>query len=132
MNDSLNATTTSTQPSPNSSLIDSGHVEGTAVYDPSGKHIGSIKRLVIEKVSGRVVYAVATFGGFLGLGGNDYTIPWNSLEFDTNLNGYRTDITEDQIRGAPAFGRDDDWDSGPDRERERSFNDYYESPYYWR
>ena len=131
MNDSFNGTTV-TQPSPNSSLIDSGHVEGTAVYDPSGKHVGSIKRLVIEKVSGRVVYAVATFGGFLGLGGNDYTIPWSTLEYDTNLNGYRTDITEDQIREAPAFGRDGDWSLGPDRDRERSFNDCYQSPYYWR
>ena len=39
-------------------LIESDHVEGTAVYDASGKRIGTIKRLVIEKVSGHVVYAV--------------------------------------------------------------------------
>lgn len=52
-----------------SSLIDSHRVEGTKVFDLSGKDIGTIKRLVIDKVSGRVVYAVATFGGFLGLGG---------------------------------------------------------------
>jgi hypothetical protein len=49
-------------------LIESDRVEGTTVYDPSGNNIGSIKRLMIEKISGRVAYAVMSFGGFLGMG----------------------------------------------------------------
>ena len=49
-------------------VIESDRVEGTAVYDPNGKHIGTIKRLMIEKVSGRITYAVMTFGGFLSIG----------------------------------------------------------------
>jgi hypothetical protein len=89
-----------------------------------------IKRLVIDKVSGRVVYTVASFGGFLGMGGDEYTIPWNKLNYDTSLGGYLTDITGEQLRGAPAFGRntDDEWF---DRENERTLYDYYDSPYYW-
>jgi hypothetical protein len=47
-------------------LIESDRVEGTTVYDPAGNNIGSIKRLMIEKISGRVAYAVMSFGGFLG------------------------------------------------------------------
>ena len=35
-------------------LIESDRVEGTTVYDPAGNNIGSIKRLMIEKLSGRV------------------------------------------------------------------------------
>ena len=53
---------------PSHPLIESDHIEGTTVYDASGKQIGTIKRLVIEKVSGHVVYAVTSFGGFLRLG----------------------------------------------------------------
>jgi len=49
-------------------LIESDRVEGTTVYDPKGTDIGSIKRLMIEKISGRVAYAVMSFGGFLGMG----------------------------------------------------------------
>ena len=49
-------------------LIESDRVEGTTVYDPSGNNIGSIKRLMIEKISGKVTYAVMSFGGFLGMG----------------------------------------------------------------
>jgi hypothetical protein len=52
-------------------LIESSSVEGTSVYDANGKQIGTIKRLVIEKVSGHVIYAVTAFGGFLGPGRRD-------------------------------------------------------------
>ena len=114
----------------NSALIDSKRVEGTVVFDPDGKHIGSLKRLVLDKLSGRVVYTVASFGGFLGIGGDEYTIPWNKLNYDLSLGGYITDITEAQLRGSPDFGlnNDDDWFN---RDDERLLNDYYESPYYW-
>ena len=49
-------------------LIASDKVEGTKVYDPRGEHIGSIERLLVEKRSGKVSYAVLSFGGFLGIG----------------------------------------------------------------
>jgi len=80
-------------------LIASDRVEGTAVYDPNGKHIGSIERMMIDKVSGQVAYVVLSFGGFLGMGQDTETIPWNALEYDMALGGYRMNITEDQVRG---------------------------------
>jgi PRC-barrel domain len=88
------------------SLIESDRVEGTTVYDPQGNNIGSIKRLMIEKLSGHVAYAIMSFGGFLGMGSEEHSIPWNKLTYDTSLGGYRTDLTEEQVRGAPAFSRD--------------------------
>jgi hypothetical protein len=111
-------------------LIESDRVEGTTVYDPQGNDVGSIKRLMIEKISGRVAYAVMSFGGFLGMGEEEHAVPWSKLTYDTNLGGYRTDITEQQLRGAPTFTRDSDWDWS-DRSRERQLHDYYRAPYYW-
>jgi len=111
-------------------LIESDRVEGTAVYDPRGNNIGSIKRLMIEKISGRVAYALMSFGGFLGMGTEEHSIPWGKLTYDTSLGGYRTDVTEAQLKGAPAFSRDPKWDWS-DRKRERELHDYYSSPYYW-
>ena len=100
-------------------LIESDRVEGTTVYDPNGSNIGSIKRLMIEKISGRVAYAVMSFGGFLGMGEEEHAVPWNKLAYDTSLGGYRTDVTEQQLRGAPAFARDGNYDwSGRSREKE--------------
>jgi hypothetical protein len=89
-------------------LIESDHVEGTAVYDAKGEQVGTIKRLVIEKLSGHVVYAVTEFGGFLGLGSEMHTVPWDQLHYDTALSGYKTNITADWLRNAPEFSRRDD------------------------
>ena len=92
-------------------LISSEKVQGTEVYGPDGEHVGEIDHLMIERVSGRVAYAVMSFGGFLGMGKDFYAIPWDALKYDTSLDGYRTDITREQVEGAP--GRADstfDWD----------------------
>jgi hypothetical protein len=50
------------------SLIGSDKVEGTAVYGSDDKRIGSIDRVMIDKQSGKVAYAVLSYGGFLGIG----------------------------------------------------------------
>jgi PRC-barrel domain len=111
-------------------LIESDRVEGTTLYDSQGNNIGSVKRLMIEKLSGRVAYAVGSFGGFLGIGAEEHAVPWNKLTYDSNFGGYRTDITEQQLRGAPAFSRDQTYD-WTDRNRERELHDHYGAPYYW-
>ena len=104
-------------------IIESDRVEGTAVFDPSGDQIGTIKRLLIEKVSGRVLYVDVTFGGFLGIGVHHHTIPWEKLTYDRELGGYRTDVTAEQVRGAPTFFGDEQiWH---DRNREKQMRDYW-------
>jgi hypothetical protein len=64
-------------------LIGSDKVEGTAVYGADNQKIGSIERVMIEKKSGKVSYAVLSFGGFLGIGDDHYPLPWPSLKYDT-------------------------------------------------
>jgi len=58
------------------SLIASDRVEGTPVRRSSGEKIGTIERLMIDKLSGNVAYAVLSFGGFLGMGQKHLPIPW--------------------------------------------------------
>jgi hypothetical protein len=105
-------------------VIESDRVEGTAVYDRNNNQIGTIKRLIIEKVSGRVLYVDVTFGGFLGMGVHHHTIPWNMLAYDRELEGYRTDITEEQLQAAPVF--ETEHRSWLDRRREREMQDYWQ------
>jgi PRC-barrel domain protein len=106
------------------SLIGSDKVEGTAVYGADENQIGSIERVMIDKQSGKVSYAVLSFGGFLGIGHDHYPLPWGSLRYDTNLGGYRTSLTEKQLEGAPKYGNDNDW-NWEDQNRNRAVNDYY-------
>src|SRR4051794_307864 len=118
---------TDTSSVPSHPLIESDHIEGTAVYDANGKQIGTIKRLVIEKVSGHVVYAVTSFGGFLGVGSETHSIPWGQLHYDTTFGGYKTNITEEQLRKAPEFSRgDESLLSGHERQQ---LGDYYIEPW---
>jgi hypothetical protein len=108
-------------------LIGSDKVEGTAVFGPDDNKIGAIERVMIDKMSGKVSYAVLGFGGFLGLRNDHYPLPWQSLKYDTRLGGYRTGITEDQLRGAPKYRDDCDWNWG-DVGTTRTLNDYYGVP----
>jgi hypothetical protein len=97
------------------------------VYGPDNQKIGSVERVMIDKISGKVAYAVMSFGGFLGMGEDYYPVPWASLKYDTSLGGYRTGITQDQLKGAPKFNRNTDWDWS-DRSRDRAVYDYYRTP----
>jgi sporulation protein YlmC with PRC-barrel domain len=91
---------------PDHHLVSSEDVEGTNVYSVDGKKIGAIDHLMIEKETGRITYAVISFGGFLGLGHNHYPVPWAALKYDRKLAGYVTGITQEQLKDAPAFSDD--------------------------
>ena len=108
-------------------LISSSRVQGTEVYGPAGEHVGEIDHLMIERVSGRVAYAVMSFGGFLGMGKDFYPIPWNALTYDTTLDGYRTSITREQVEGAPTYGGGEGFDWSDDDWHKR-VHDHYNSP----
>jgi hypothetical protein len=116
-----------TAPTP---LIESDRVEGVAVYSGEGTQIGTIKRLIIDKSSGRVVYVVIAFAASFGLDGVPYVIPWARLAYDANDGGYHSDITETELRSAPAVARGDvDW---ADRESLEALDGYFRIPPGWR
>jgi len=110
-------------------LVDSDNVIGTEVYGPDESHIGEIKRLVLEKVGGRVAHAVMSFGGFLGIGEDYYPVPWAKLTYNESLGGFQTDITKEQLDQAPRYGPDDDYEWSEDNNRR--IYDYYGTRPYW-
>ena len=63
------------------------------MYGADDGKIGSVQRVMIDKISGKVAYAVVSFGGFLGMGEDYYPLPWPNLKYDTRLGGYRVGIT---------------------------------------
>jgi len=111
-------------------LIGSDKVEGTAIYRSNGDRIGTVDRVMIDKLSGKVAYAVMSFGGFLGIGDDHYPIPWSLLTYNTDLGGYEVNISDVQLRGAPRFTRGEDWDRY-DRDRETALYSYYGVTPYW-
>lgn len=108
-------------------LISTESVQGTDVYGPDDSKVGEIDHLMIDKLSGRVTYAVMSFGGFLGLGHSHYPLPWGTLKYDTRLEGYRTAVTEAQLKDAPVLS-DDAWG---DRGWEQRVHQHYGVAPYW-
>jgi hypothetical protein len=108
-------------------LISSEEVEGATVFDHDGNEIGEVDHLMIDKSSGNVRYAVMSFGGFLGLGQSHYPLPWNSLEYDRNREGYIANVTEQQLKDAPEYG-EDKW---TDRDWESRLHEHYRAEPYW-
>ena len=84
-------------------LIASDKVEGTVVYNRNGDRLGSVYNFMVDKRSGKVAYAVMSFGGFLGMGSSYHPLPWNQLTYDTSLGGYVVDLTKEQLEGAPFY-----------------------------
>jgi hypothetical protein len=91
-------------------LIASDRVEGTQVRRPDGRRLGEIKRVMIDKVSGQVQYAVMRFGGFFGIGGSYHAVPWSELKFDPMLGAYELDISDQRLREAAIVEAEEvDW-----------------------
>jgi hypothetical protein len=109
-------------------LIGSDKVEGTAVYRSNGDKIGQIARVMIGKRSGKVGYAVMSFGGFLGIGEDYYPLPWSLLTYSPRLEGYEVNLSDAQLKGAPKYGTHGNWDWGS---RARTIDDYYKVPPTW-
>jgi hypothetical protein len=104
-------------------LIASSKVEGTAVYNTRGDHLGSVYNFMVDKFTGQVAYAVLSFGGFLGLGESYHPLPWKALTYDTRLGGYVVDIDKASLEQAPRYGSGEDPFADPDFGRR--LDDYY-------
>ncbi|MBS3021472.1 hypothetical protein DJFAAGMI_04245 [Comamonas sp. PE63] len=86
-----------------SPVISSDRVNGTNVYNPNGDKLGSIDSLMIDKLSGKVRYAVMQFGGFLGIGSDLYPLPWDSLKYEPSQGGYVVSVTKERLENAPHY-----------------------------
>jgi PRC-barrel domain len=111
-------------------LIGSDKVEGTPVYRSNGERVGQIERIMIDKISGKVAYAVMSFGGFMGIGEDYYPLPWSLLTYNPAFEGYEVNVSEQQLKGAPKYSKHESWDWA-DRARSKKVYDYYGVGPYW-
>ena len=110
-------------------LIAADDVNGSDVYNLAGEKLGKIEDIMIDRISGRAVYAVLSFGGFLGMGDKHYPLPWSTLRYDTARDGYVVDIDKDRLEKAPSYdiAGDFKWTSSYGRRVDK----YYNVPSMW-
>ena len=116
-----------TDPMSTHELIASDRVEGTPVRSADGTTIGAIERVMIDKLTGNVAYAVLSFSGLVGVGQRRLPIPWRQLTYDRKLAAYQLDLTESELSAMP-HGRDIDR-GDRSREIERHDDDRLKADY---
>jgi sporulation protein YlmC with PRC-barrel domain len=108
-------------------LISSDKVDGTAVYNREGEKLGTIKHFMVEKRSGKVEYAVMSFGGLFGMGEDYHPLPWDTLTYDVDQGGYVVDLDKDRLRDAPSYKSGQE--PAYDREYGERVYGYWGTPY---
>jgi len=108
-------------------LIASDKVEGTPVFNRQEERLGAVQNFMVDKYTGRVGYAVMSFGGFLGVGARYYPLPWGILGYDTRLGGYVVDLDKEALDQAPSYSADTE--PAYDRAYGRHVYDYYRVPF---
>jgi sporulation protein YlmC with PRC-barrel domain len=88
---------------PSGHLIAAKQVQGTTVYTSGLEKLGSVEDVMIDKATGRIAYAVLSFGGFLGIGDRFYPLPWEKLTYSTEMGGYVVDVDRGMLEGAPSY-----------------------------
>lgn len=112
------------------SVISAAKVQGTSVRNSADESLGKIEDVVIDKQSGRIVYAVLSFGGFLGLGERHFAIPWEALRYSPQLEAYQLDIDKETLERAPGYESGNEPDMSDQRWGEQIYTYYGYDPYW--
>jgi sporulation protein YlmC with PRC-barrel domain len=115
---------------PEGHLIGAAQVQGTPVYNRGGDKLGTVHDVMIDKRSGRIAYAVLSFGGILGIGDHYYPLPWEKLSYDTSARGYVVDLDRSMLEGAPSYTDEQTMDWG-DQDWGRRVHEHYGARPYW-
>jgi len=107
-----------------------GTLTGYRVINPAGDDLGQIEDIVIAMESGRITYAVLSFGGFLGFGDKFFAIPWEVLRPSSTEEAFILHTDREALANAPGFDKNH-WPEMADRQWGASIYSYYDSRPYW-
>ena len=79
---------------------------GDPVVDRTGKDIGRIEELMVDVTTGRVAYAVLSFGGFMGIGNKLFALPWSAVTVDEGKQRFVVNVTRETLDQMPGFDKE--------------------------
>ena len=111
--------------------LSSSSIVGTNVYNREGESLGDIKDLMIDTNTGRIAYAVLSFGGFLGIGDKYFAMPWEAFTIDTSNERFVLNVDKERLENAPGFNKDN-WPDSSNHDYLTEVYNYYNYEPYWR
>jgi sporulation protein YlmC with PRC-barrel domain len=109
---------------PGPGLMGAETLLGNDVYNKKDEDLGDIKEIMLDMETGRISYAVLSFGGFLGLGEKLFAVPWGALTLDTEQKRFVLDVARESLDGAPGFNKND-WPDMADPIWQKNIHAYY-------
>jgi len=111
---------------PGPRLMGANTLIGEEVYGNQDEHLGDIKEIMLEMDTGRVAYAVLSFGGFIGIGEKLFAVPWDALKLDTINKRFLLNADKDRLKDAPGFDKND-WPDMADQTWASGIRSYYDN-----
>ena len=115
---------------PGPDVMDAASLTGDHVVNAAGEHLGRIEAIMLDVRSGRIAYAVLSFGGFLGIHDKLFAIPWSALTLDAVHKRFVLDVAKERLEEAPGFDKAH-WPSMADPAWAAEIHAYYETDPYW-
>lgn len=103
---------------------------GDKVKNSNNEDLGKLEELMIDINSGKIAYAVLSFGGFAGMGNKLFAIPWESLRLSKPEHSFYLDVPKEKLENAPGFDKDN-WPSEADDSYLTEVYDYYGYEKFW-
>ena len=112
-------------------VVSASKIIGEPVINRQNENLGKIRELVLDAQTGRLAYAVLSFGGFMGMGNKLFAVPWGSLQFAANENKLVLNVDKERLRTAPGFDENDKWPDFADRTWGAGIHEHYGATPFW-
>lgn len=114
---------------PGPELMGADTLSGNDVNNQKDEDLGDIKEIMLNMRTGRISYAVLSYGGFLSLGEKLFAVPWEALKLDTGNKRFVLNVDKDRLESAPGFDKDH-WPNMADTAWAESVNSFYGIKHY--
>ena len=115
---------------PGPEVINAATLIDGEVVNAQGEALGKLEAIMLDVGSGRIAYAVLSFGGLLGIGSKLFAIPWSALTLDAREKRLVLDVSREKLERAEGFDKDS-WPAMADGAWAARLHAYYEVPPYW-
>jgi sporulation protein YlmC with PRC-barrel domain len=115
-------------PGPN--VVDAARLACGKVVNAAGEDLGKIEAIMLDVTSGRIAYAVLSFGGFIGMGKKLFALPWGALTLDATGQRFTLDASKEKLENADGFDKDH-WPSMADPAWATRLHSHYNVTPYW-
>ncbi len=111
-------------------VLSASTIAGDTVRNAADENLGEIKDLMIDLSSGRIAYAVLSFGGFLGIGDKLFAVPFKALTCDSDNKCFRLEVSQEQLERAHGFDKNN-WPDMADQTWQQEVHTVYGVDPYW-